>query len=69
MEFGIVKWFNDEKGYGFIEREGKGDIFVYYKNIVMEGHKTLQEGDKVQFDVEQTEKGENAINVKVIFGE
>jgi len=66
MEVGIVKWFNDEKGYGFIEREGKNDIFVHFQNIVGTGHRTLLENQKVRFDVETTEKGENAINVEVI---
>ena len=66
METGIVKWFNDEKGYGFIEREGGSDIFVYWSNIKMQGHKTLEAGEKVKFDVEKTDKGENAINVEVI---
>lgn len=66
MEKGKVKWFNDEKGFGFIEREGKTDIFVHFQNIVMVGHKTLLPGQTVEFDVEKAQKGENAINVKVI---
>lgn len=63
MEKGIVKWFNDGKGYGFIERAGKMDLFVHYQNIQMQGHRTLEAGQEVQFDVEETPKGENAINV------
>lgn len=66
MEKGIVKWFNDEKGYGFIERKSGSDIFVYWSNIKMQGHKTLEAGEKVKFDVEKADKGENAINVEVI---
>ena len=66
MERGKVKWFNDEKGFGFIEREGKRDIFCHFQNIIMNGHKTLVAGEEVEFEVEQTQKGENAINIKVI---
>jgi len=66
MEVGKVKWFNDEKGFGFIEREGKKDIFVHFQNIKGTGHRTLLENQKVRFDVETTDKGENAINVEVI---
>ena len=66
MERGRVNWFNDGKGFGFIEREGKHDIFVHFQNIKGTGHRTLLENQKVRFDVETTEKGENAINVEVI---
>jgi CspA family cold shock protein len=66
VEVGKVKWFNAEKGFGFIEREGKNDIFVHFQNIVGKGFRTLNEGENVTFEVEQTEKGENAINVRVV---
>lgn len=60
---GVVKWFNDEKGFGFIEREGDRDVFVHYRAIVAEGRKTLQEGQEVTFDVIEAEKGPQAENV------
>jgi CspA family cold shock protein len=63
MANGIVKWFSDRKGYGFIEQEGGGDIFVHFSAIQMEGFKTLSEGDRVTFDVEQTDRGPSASNV------
>jgi CspA family cold shock protein len=66
METGTVKWFNGSKGYGFITREQGDDVFVHYKAIVGEGYKTLQEGEQVQFDVEQGPKGLQAANVKKI---
>lgn len=65
-EVGKVKWFNDAKGFGFIEREGKNDLFVHFQNIVMKGHRTLNEGEEVSFDIEKTPKGEQAINVERI---
>jgi CspA family cold shock protein len=61
---GKVKWFNPERGFGFIEREGKKDIFLHYRNIQMDGYKTLEEGAEVEFEVQNTDKGENAINVR-----
>lgn len=61
---GIVKWFNDEKGYGFINSEGKKDIFVHFSTINSKGHKTLTEGQLVLFDLIETEKGLQATNVK-----
>jgi len=64
MEQGTVKWFNGSKGYGFIARAQGEDVFVHFKSITMEGFKTLNEGDKVQFDVEQGPKGLQALNVK-----
>ena len=64
MEEGTVKWFNAAKGYGFISRQSGEDVFVHYRSIVGEGYKTLNEGDKVQFDVEQGPKGLQAVNVK-----
>ncbi len=66
MEEGTVKWFNAAKGYGFISRQSGEDVFVHYRSIVGEGYKTLNEGDKVQFDVEQGPKGLQAINVKKV---
>lgn len=66
METGTVKWFNSSKGYGFIAREGQPDVFVHYNSIVGEGFKTLEEGDQVQFEVEQSPKGLQAKNVTKI---
>lgn len=60
---GIVKWFNAEKGFGFIEREGGDDVFVHYSAIVTDGFKTLDEGQRVQFDIEQGKRGAQATNV------
>jgi CspA family cold shock protein len=64
---GTVKWFSDEKGYGFIEREnGEGDVFVHHSAIEGEGFKTLIEGQRVEFDVVQGQKGPAAENVKKV---
>ena len=63
MEDGIVKWFNDRKGFGFIEREDSDDVFVHHSAINGSGFKTLAEGDQVTFDVEQGAKGPSAQNV------
>ena len=63
MEEGIVKWFNDRKGFGFIERQGDEDVFVHHSAINGSGFKTLAEGDQVTFDVEQGAKGPSAQNV------
>ena len=63
MEEGTVKWFNDRKGFGFIEREGDDDVFVHHSAISGSGFKTLAEGDQVTFDVEQGAKGPSALNV------
>ncbi len=60
---GKVKWFNKEKGYGFIEREGGADVFVHFSAIVQEGFKTLQEGDTVEFEIVEGPKGLQAANV------
>jgi len=61
-----VKWFNNEKGYGFIEQEGKEDIFIHYSNIEKNGYKTLKEGQMVEFDLVKTDKGNQAQNIKPI---
>ncbi len=66
MEQGTVKWFNATKGYGFISRESGEDVFVHFKEIVGEGYKTLNEGDKVQFSVEKGPKGLQAKSVTKI---
>lgn len=66
MKQGTVKWFNDRKGYGFITGEDGNDIFVHHTGILQEGHRTLTEGQKVEYEVTEGEKGSQAINVKVI---
>jgi CspA family cold shock protein len=66
METGTVKWFNGSKGYGFISRENGDDVFVHFKEIVGEGYKTLNEGDKVSFEVTQGPKGLQAIKVSKV---
>jgi len=63
MANGTVKWFSNKKGYGFIEQEEGGDIFVHYSAIVTEGFKTLSEGDRVTFDIEEGDRGPAAKNV------
>ncbi len=63
MEKGTVKWFNSAKGFGFIQRESGEDVFVHYKAILGDGYKSLNEGDKVQFEVEKGAKGLQATNV------
>ena len=66
MEKGTVKWFNAAKGFGFISREGGDDVFVHFKSIQADGYKTLNEGDKVEFEIEETPKGLSAANVRVV---
>lgn len=64
MANGVVKWFSDKKGFGFIEQEeGQGDIFVHFSAIQSDGFKTLAEGDRVTFEVEQTDRGPAAAKV------
>ncbi len=64
MENGKVKWFNAEKGYGFIERESGEDVFVHFSAIEMDGFKTLEEGQEVSFEIVQGAKGPQAANVQ-----
>jgi CspA family cold shock protein len=66
MPSGTVKWFNAEKGYGFIAREGGSDVFVHYKNILGSGYRTLAEGQLVEFEIVTTDKGDAAKDVRVV---
>jgi CspA family cold shock protein len=66
MPNGTVKWFNERKGYGFIEQEDGPDVFVHFSGISGEGFKSLNEGDQVTFEIEQGPKGPSATNVKVV---
>ncbi len=66
MSEGRVKWFNDKKGYGFIETMEQGDVFVHFSAIAAEGFRSLSEGDRVAFDVERGPKGPQAANVKKV---
>jgi cold shock protein len=61
---GKVKWFNDQKGFGFIEKDEGGDVFVHHSGILGDGFKTLKEGQDVMFDIVQDVKGQKATNVK-----
>ena len=66
MATGTVKWFNAEKGFGFIAREGEPDVFVHFSNIQGTGYRTLEEGQRVEFDVGPGKKGEEAQNVRPV---
>jgi CspA family cold shock protein len=63
---GTVKWFSNEKGFGFIEREGEDDVFVHHSRITMDGYRTLVEGQHVEFDIVQGDKGLQAENVHAV---
>jgi CspA family cold shock protein len=65
MVNGIVKWFNERKGYGFIEQEEGPDVFVHHSGINASGFKSLNEGDRVTFEIEEGQKGPRAVNVTV----
>jgi len=65
---GQIKWFNNSKGYGFIGRENGPDVFVHYSGIIGDGYRTLEEGDRVSFEVVQGSKGPQAANVVKIDG-
>ena len=66
MATGIVKWFNDEKGWGFLAVEGQGDVFVHYSEIQSEGRRSLQEGQTCEFDIEPGPKGPLAKRVRIL---
>ena len=66
MARGTVKWFNDSKGFGFISAEDGQDVFVHQTEIQVEGFRTLKEGQKVEFELTQGQKGSKAVNVKVV---
>ena len=66
MPNGVVKWFNNQKGYGFIEQQDGPDVFVHHSGIDATGFKSLNEGDHVSFDIEQGQKGPAAVNVTVV---
>jgi len=63
---GTVKWFSEKKGYGFIEQEDGPDVFVHFSGIQGDGFKSLREGDRVTFDIEQGQKGPSAVNVTLV---
>ena len=66
MATGTVKWFSDEKGFGFLEQEDGQDVFVHHSSIAMEGFRTITEGQRVEFDLEQSDRGPRAVNVRTI---
>ncbi len=61
---GTIKWFNEKKGFGFIQRDGGADVFVHFSSIAGDGFKTLAEGERVEFEIEDGAKGPKAINVR-----
>jgi cold shock protein len=65
MAKGTVKWFNEQKGFGFLSQDDGSDLFVHHTGIIGNGFKTLNEGDRVEFEVEKTEKGPRAVSVRV----
>ena len=66
MNRGTVKWFNNQKGYGFISDEGGNDVFVHFSDLNMDGFKTLNEGNLVEYDLTEGAKGPQAVNVTVV---
>lgn len=67
MSYGTVKWFDSRKGYGFIEKEdGSGDVFAHFLDIVGDGYRTLNEGDRVEFEITNSPKGEKATKIKLV---
>lgn len=67
MQYGTVKWFDSRKGYGFIEKEnGGGDVFAHFQDIIGDGYRTLQEGDRVKFEITSSPKGEKAIKIECV---
>lgn len=66
MNEGTVKWFNGEKGFGFIEQEAGDDVFVHFSAIQGEGYKTLEEGQKVTFEITEGQRGDQAVNVQTV---
>ena len=66
MPQGTVKWFDDAKGYGFLEEDGGGDVFIHHSEITMEGFRTLAEGDRVEFERTQGPKGPKALRVRKV---
>jgi CspA family cold shock protein len=61
-----VKWFSDEKGFGFIEQENGQDVFVHHSSIKMEGFRSISEGQEVEFEIEQSDRGPRATNVRIV---
>lgn len=66
MNNGTVKWFNAEKGFGFIEQENGGDVSVHFSGIASDGYKTLEEGQKVTFEITEGQRGDQAVNVQTV---
>ncbi|HOM87243.1 MAG TPA: cold-shock protein [Spirochaetota bacterium] len=66
MPKGTIKWFNEKKGFGFISKEDGSDVFVHYTGIIGNGFRTLKEGQRVEFEIESSDKGPRAVSVKAI---